>query len=456
MVPSRSPERRRARWSAVVALTLAVTAMAGCGMKKRYTGPIDLGSYPQLKSVRIFVDAGHGGSAERDPVRCGPGGIAEERVNLAVALILEDMLKRAGAEVKLSRRRDMDVPLEKRIAMAREFSPRLVVSIHHNGSQRREDSVNYPCVLAWGSPSANPQSFDFGALLLAEFRRIMDGSGAVMSDFSVYPETGTIILRETRALCPGVIGEAGFFTDETHALHLGDFHYNQLEAEAYFYAIAEYFRHASFYAEAVIDATVRRGGALANLVDHDRPGITLRLGSSAAPAAPGSVSVTMDGAPCAVRPAGEGLFSIEYGEKLYPGTRDFRVRYANMFSRQSPPYRFSVSVAVGRGEWSDLVRRGMSKVQGRRGSLEGLRMLLAALSLGRTDPDAPELMWHIARGFEKLGNEASAALYFAKLFQFYPESAQAGSVPARYRGAWFPVEPSAREMPVSEKAGAPQ
>ena len=70
----------------------------------------------------------------------------------------------------------------------------------------------------------------------------MDEKGVIRSDFALYGEGGTTILRETRHLCPAVIGEAGFYTDIKHSIRLKDTLYLEKEAESYFFAISRYFK----------------------------------------------------------------------------------------------------------------------------------------------------------------------------------------------------------------------
>jgi hypothetical protein len=184
--------------------------VAGCARDMKYKGNVDLSRYGHLKGRKIFIDPGHGGTASKDPSRRGPGSITEEEVYLRVALVLRSMLVKAGATVVMSRTKDRDVPLDRRVEAARGFSPDLLISIHHNGSLRSADRVNYPAVLIWGSRDVNARSYEFARVLLDEFQKIMDDKGLILSDYSVYPETGTMILRETRYLCPALSASADF------------------------------------------------------------------------------------------------------------------------------------------------------------------------------------------------------------------------------------------------------
>jgi len=84
-----------------------------------------------LKGISILLDPGHGGA---DPGAVGPTGLKESDVNLRVARYLRDLLQADGAEVKMTRDKDVALSLADRVAMAEKLSPDLFVSIHHNAS----------------------------------------------------------------------------------------------------------------------------------------------------------------------------------------------------------------------------------------------------------------------------------------------------------------------------------
>src|SRR5690625_3252340 len=77
-------------------------------------------SQKALQDRIIVLDPGHGGTAETDSYRVGPSGEREEWVNLRVALLLEEVLSERGARVILTRRDDVQVPLQERAEMAVE------------------------------------------------------------------------------------------------------------------------------------------------------------------------------------------------------------------------------------------------------------------------------------------------------------------------------------------------
>lgn len=88
------------------------------------------GSGNPLKGKLFAIDPGHGGESEGD--EAGPSGLREKDVNLYIALRLAEYLKKNGAEVKLTRDGDLDVPLPKRVEMINGIRPNFVISIHQN------------------------------------------------------------------------------------------------------------------------------------------------------------------------------------------------------------------------------------------------------------------------------------------------------------------------------------
>jgi N-acetylmuramoyl-L-alanine amidase len=445
------------KWLRIGLAGVCILAMAGCDVTGyNYKGTMKLNEYPWLKGRKVLVDPGHGGKGDGDRFRKGPNGITEEEVNLRVGRMLADMLGKAGAEVKLTRGRDADVSLEDRAAMAAEFVPDLLVSVHHNGSIRRMDGVNYPCVLIWGSREVSRASCDFADLLLGEFQRIMDAKGSVLSDFSVFPETGTRILRETRYLCPGAIGEAGFFSDETHARHLADMQYNQNEAEAWFAAIAEYFRRGIPTATVTIRAAAHESEFVQKYIIDASPEIFIDADSGTAEAGvdAGSFIATLDNVRVRCVKLTPARFRVDYGKRLYPGGHALRFSFANARGQRSMIYSSSFTLEVKKGDYERLVREGTRLSLSRYTAVEGLRMLRSALSMGSTDPGADRLLWSVARASALAGDMESAYYCYAKIYHFYPYSAYRGKIENRYQGYRFPVEYLGKDLGVKyEPAG---
>lgn len=79
----------------------------------------------------IVVDAGHGGF---DPGAIGPSGLEEKKVNLDIALKVEELLNSEGYNVFLTRRDDTFISLKDRVDKANQLESMLFVSIHTNSA----------------------------------------------------------------------------------------------------------------------------------------------------------------------------------------------------------------------------------------------------------------------------------------------------------------------------------
>ncbi len=433
----------------VFIILICTLALTTCGKfnififgSDKYSGDINLNKYTWIAGKKIFVDPGHGGKGSSDRLRIGQDGITEEEINLRVALILEDMLERAGAIVSLSRHKDRDVPLIERVEAAVKFQPDLLISLHHNGSLRPMDSINYPAVLIWGNRKVGPASFDFAEILLDEFQRIMDKKGIVVSDFSLYKETGTMILRETRYLCPGVIGEPGFFSDSEYAGRLNDMQYNQEEAEAYFYAIGAFFKRGIPGAEVMISCPVDNESYLNNLIRDKSPVIAIKVDSGLERAGiiKESLNVTFDDIKVNCRPVADDLFFVEYGSRLYPGGHAIKFSFRNQLNQSSMVYTAGFTMEIKKGDYDALTADGIKYLANKTKRKEGLKMLLSALSMGITDPGSDKIIWHIAKGFDLIGDRVNSEYYFSRLYHFYPQSKLVKNLESGFRGYRFPVE----------------
>jgi N-acetylmuramoyl-L-alanine amidase len=85
---------------------------------------------PSKKSLRVVIDAGHGGR-DRGAVW---GGVRESDLNLRVAYRVESALKAKGYNVTMTRRSDVYVSLSRRAQIANHYGNSIFVSIHFNAS----------------------------------------------------------------------------------------------------------------------------------------------------------------------------------------------------------------------------------------------------------------------------------------------------------------------------------
>ena len=390
-----------------------IISLVGCSKKIEthfYEGEIKLDEFSELKGKKIYIDPGHGGTGKKDKFRISKQGEPEEAINLRVALILNDMLKKAGAEPILSRNTDVDIDLDERVKHIIEVEPELLISIHHNGSVRAADGVNYNTVFIHATKETNPQSYDFAELLRNEFANATSLESDIVSDYAIFNESGMRILRLTRNVCPGVLGEFGFFSDEDFSLKLSDVEFNSIEAEAYFKAICEYFQRGIPTAELVFERKSQKY--------H----IKIQSGNNAKGIKPKSLFVTLDDVKLNCTKISEDYYRIETGNEIFPGEHRFIIKFKNTNGQSSPMYYHVFHKTISKGDYERLVKAGTNLINSKNNVKKGTKMLLSALSMGTSDPNAKNLMLNIAEGFRLMGDLPAYEYYYQSANSFYPNS----------------------------------
>lgn len=100
----------------------------------RYVATTEVKHERFVTSKRIIIDAGHGG---RDVGAMGASHLEEKEVVLDIACRLANKLKAKGANVAMTRTKDVFVPLERRSEIANEEKGDLFISIHANANHRK-------------------------------------------------------------------------------------------------------------------------------------------------------------------------------------------------------------------------------------------------------------------------------------------------------------------------------
>ncbi len=193
-----------------------------------------------LKGVRICLNPGHGGDADRRGFKRGPTGVREAEMNLRVAQYLRDFLVACDADVKMTREDDVLLTYEERAAIANDWGADLFVSLHHNAIDNKPE-VNYTTVWYHGEVSYRPSNLDLARYLCdglydaLALPRITDVP--LKSDHLMYKD-GFAVLRHakvTAALC-----ESSFFTNPDEEQRLRRPEYNLREAYGLFIGLARY------------------------------------------------------------------------------------------------------------------------------------------------------------------------------------------------------------------------
>ena len=121
----------------------------------------------------------------------------------------------------------------------------------------------------------------------------------------------------------------------------------------------------------------------------------------------------------------------------------FRFYFRNLRHQSSMVLRAPFCVKIQKGDYSRLVKEGRRLMYTGRDKWEGLRMLVSALSLAMTSPEADRLILDISRGFRRIGEHATSSYYEKMIYYFYPDSKVLGKRKWRIKrnnSYRFPVE----------------
>jgi len=88
-----------------------------------------------LKGIKVVIDPGHGG-CEKGVVAFG---LEEKDINLQISKILKRELRKKGAKVYITRKKDKQVPLYSRVDFAKEKHADILLSIHQNALPNPKD-----------------------------------------------------------------------------------------------------------------------------------------------------------------------------------------------------------------------------------------------------------------------------------------------------------------------------
>jgi N-acetylmuramoyl-L-alanine amidase len=174
-----------------------------------------------LQGIRILLDPGHGG--EESGSR-GPTGYPEKEINLVMSRLIETELKRLGATVYLTRKKDVFLSLEDRVKAIDKIKPDLALSIHYNALPDSGDAMNTRGISTfWYHPQAQDLAVFLHSYLVGKLNR---------------PSYGTLWnnLALTRPhSAPSVLLELGFMINPEEFEWISD----KTEQQKLAYAIAQ-------------------------------------------------------------------------------------------------------------------------------------------------------------------------------------------------------------------------
>lgn len=178
-------------------------------------------------AVKIFVDAGHGGS---DPGALG-NGVVEQYVNLSVATQLAELLREGGYEVREYRTTPTEnvlsgksADLTNRARLANEWGADYFISIHTNSSPNPAANGFEAYVYRLGGEA---QALAESVVKAFTSRLGSKDNGVRSANFAV--------LRQSRM--PATLLELGYLTNPTEALNLNSPAWQTAAAEAIYNGI---------------------------------------------------------------------------------------------------------------------------------------------------------------------------------------------------------------------------
>ena len=115
--------------NAPVTLTDSGLWQADAFSAENILAPILADALPEFRT--ILLDPGHGG---KDTGTVSPDGVKEKDLNLRMALLLAERLRKDGYTVHLTRSDDRYLTLDERPAMIEKVKADLFISIHHNSA----------------------------------------------------------------------------------------------------------------------------------------------------------------------------------------------------------------------------------------------------------------------------------------------------------------------------------
>jgi len=202
-----------------------------------------------VSGVDVVIDPGHGGAP--DPGAVGANGLTEERINLRVSAMVQQILEERGITSILTRTGDYTTTIGVRAALADQSGADLMVSIHHNAPTANLGSRPGTEVFV---QSTSADSRRLGGLLYESVVDALEGFDIV---WSRAPDAGVLEVLNTRGT-----DAYGMIRNPATVSVLAELAYIANRPEAELFTTDEY---VSVAAGAVADAVER-------YLDSDDPG----------------------------------------------------------------------------------------------------------------------------------------------------------------------------------------
>lgn len=181
-----------------------------------------------FKKLRIAIDPGHGGA---NFGAVGPTRLTEKEINLKLALVTANLLRRKGADVILTRTEDVDVDLYQRMDLAEDWNADIFISIHNNAVPDGENPDNYE---GMGVYYYRPFAADLAKCLQKNLMKKtrQNDEGLIYANLAV-PRTASMI---------SILIEAAYIINPAEEQMLTDENYRKKFAKGVYLGIKEFLK----------------------------------------------------------------------------------------------------------------------------------------------------------------------------------------------------------------------
>ena len=156
-------------------------------------------------SKKVFIGVGHGGSDSG-----AVGDIIEKEANLAMALACRDYLTAHGVEVRMSRTKDEEDPINEEVRECNAYNPDLAIDEHNNSGGG--DGVEEYHTLNGGTGKVLAQNIEKQVIKIGQNSRGCKTRQGQRGDYYAF-------VRDTK--CPAVICEGVFVDTKADAAQAG-------------------------------------------------------------------------------------------------------------------------------------------------------------------------------------------------------------------------------------------
>lgn len=182
----------------------------------------------------VYLDPGHGGADEG----CAREGVREKDLNLAIALLVRDQLRKQGYRVIMSRETDVYIAKETRVEEANRSGADIFVSIHQNATE--EGSGVNGMEVWYTEDDGRPDSRRLALLIRQQTLKSTSAVERELRSDADFYVTGNTSM-------PSCLIETGFLSNRAERRKLSLEEYRQQIADGIVQGIAYYFHPKTMY-----------------------------------------------------------------------------------------------------------------------------------------------------------------------------------------------------------------